>query len=205
MGLGAKTARVIRDGEDHDIAIDQVKVGDLLQVRPGEKVPVDGTVANGSSSVDESMLTGESMPVAKSAGDEVFGGTINIAGAFQMTAKGRLVIQVLAQIKTDGRRGPKCRGGADLKARDRVSGMSCRPAGSGVDDRTGWYRDEDIGRLAGAAVPHRLPSVVLGLGRRRRSWWVPASVRAAASSSKTARRWSADARSTWSFSTRRER
>src|SRR5260370_15499884 len=86
MELGAKTARVIRDGEDHDIAIDQVKVGDLLQVRPGEKVPVDGTVANGSSNVDESMLTGESMPAAKSTGDEVFGGTINIAGALPMAA-----------------------------------------------------------------------------------------------------------------------
>ncbi len=94
MELGAKTARVIRDGQEQDVPIDQVKVGDLLQVRPGEKVPVDGTVANGSSSVDESMLTGESMPTTKVKGDEVFGATINISGAFQMTAT--KVIQKLA-------------------------------------------------------------------------------------------------------------
>src|SRR6266478_691842 len=122
MELGAKTARVIRDGEDHDIAIDQVKVGDLLQVRPGEKVPVDGTVANGSSNVDESMLTGESMPAAKSTGDEVFGGTINIAGAFQMTATKVGHDTVLAQIvrmvaEAQGNKAPIQR------LADRVSGM----------------------------------------------------------------------------------
>src|SRR5262249_40981366 len=98
MELGAKMARVIRDGQERDIPIDQVSVGDLLQVRPGEKVPVDGTVANGSSSVDESMLTGESMPIAKSKDDEVFGGTINVAGAFQMTATKVGQDTVLAQI-----------------------------------------------------------------------------------------------------------
>ena len=86
MELGAKTARVIRDDDEQDIPIEQVRVGDLLQVRPGEKVPVDGKVAGGSSSVDESMLTGESMPVAKAKGDDVFGATINVSGAFQMTA-----------------------------------------------------------------------------------------------------------------------
>src|ERR1700730_9229045 len=65
MELGAKTARGIRNGQEHEIPIEQVQVGDLLQVRPGEKVPVDGKVATGSSRVDESMLTGESMPVVK--------------------------------------------------------------------------------------------------------------------------------------------
>jgi Cu+-exporting ATPase len=84
--LGAKTAHVSRNGEEQDIPIDDVKVGDILLVKPGEKVPVDGRVTNGSSSVDESMLTGESMPVSKAAGDDVFGATINIGGALQMQA-----------------------------------------------------------------------------------------------------------------------
>src|SRR5260370_841009 len=83
MELGAKTARVIRAGEEHDIAIDQVNVGDVLQVRPGEIVPVDGAGADGSSRWDESVLTGEGMPVAKSRADVVFGGTIN-----DVTARG---------------------------------------------------------------------------------------------------------------------
>ena len=84
--LGAKTAHVFRDDKEQDIPIEDVKVGDLLLVKPGEKVPVDGKVVNGSSSVDESMLTGESMPVGKSEHDEVFGATINVSGAFRMQA-----------------------------------------------------------------------------------------------------------------------
>jgi Cu+-exporting ATPase len=79
--LGAKTAHVRRDGSEQDIPIEEVKVGDILLVKPGEKVPVDGNVIDGSSSVDESMLTGESMPVSKAKGDDVFGATINISGA----------------------------------------------------------------------------------------------------------------------------
>ena len=84
--LAAKTAHVIRDGEDQDVLIDDVKVGDVLLVKPGEKVPVDGTIIDGRSSIDESMLTGESMPVNKAKGDDVFGATINVGGAFQMQA-----------------------------------------------------------------------------------------------------------------------
>jgi Cu+-exporting ATPase len=84
--LGAKTAHVSRDGAEQDIPIDEVRVGDILLVKPGEKVPVDGKVVGGSSNIDESMLTGESMPVNKTKGDEVFGATINIGGAFQMQA-----------------------------------------------------------------------------------------------------------------------
>src|SRR5258708_9643471 len=84
--LGAKTAHVITGGEDQDVPIDDVKVGDILLVKPGEKVPVDGIIIDGGSSVDESMLTGESMPVNKAKGDNVFGATINISGAFQMQA-----------------------------------------------------------------------------------------------------------------------
>jgi Cu+-exporting ATPase len=84
--LGAKTAHVIIGGEDRDVPIDDVRVGDVLLVKPGEKVPVDGMIIDGRSSVDESMLTGESMPVSKSKGDDVFGATINVAGAFEMRA-----------------------------------------------------------------------------------------------------------------------
>ncbi|HCE30945.1 TPA: heavy metal translocating P-type ATPase [Candidatus Daviesbacteria bacterium] len=86
MGLQAKTARVIRNGQTLDIPIDQVVKGDLLMVRPGEKVPVDGVIASGTSAIDESMITGESMPVEKKEGDNVIGGTINKTGSFQFTA-----------------------------------------------------------------------------------------------------------------------
>jgi Cu+-exporting ATPase len=82
-GLQAKTARVIRDGKTVDIPIEEVLVGDEVVVRPGEKIPVDGIVAKGKSAVDESMITGESMPVNKEAGDEVIGATINKTGSFQ--------------------------------------------------------------------------------------------------------------------------
>jgi Cu+-exporting ATPase len=83
MGLQAKTARVIRGGQELDIPVEEVLVGDVVQVRPGEKVPVDGVILEGSSAVDESMLTGESLPVSKGAGDEVIGATLNKTGAFK--------------------------------------------------------------------------------------------------------------------------
>ncbi|NLI92458.1 MAG: copper-translocating P-type ATPase [Peptococcaceae bacterium] len=86
MGLQAKTARVIRDGKETDIPIAEVEVGDLVIVRPGEKIPVDGTITEGSSSVDESMLTGESLPVEKYTGDMVIGATINKFGTFTFRA-----------------------------------------------------------------------------------------------------------------------
>ena len=86
MGLRPKTARVIRDDKEEDIPIEDVAKGDLIIVRPGEKVPTDGVVVSGSSSVDESMLTGESMPVAKEAGEYVFGATLNKSGSFTFRA-----------------------------------------------------------------------------------------------------------------------
>jgi P-type Cu+ transporter len=98
MELGAKTAHISRDGKEEDIPIEEVKVGDVLLVKPGEKVPVDGKVIKGSSSLDESMLTGESMPVSKSAGDDVFGATINLSGAFQMRTTKVGADTTLAQI-----------------------------------------------------------------------------------------------------------
>jgi Cu+-exporting ATPase len=98
MGLRPRTARVVRDGAEVDIPIDLVKVGDIVIVRPGEKLPVDGIVIEGSTSVDESMITGESLPVGKSVGDQVIGATVNKTGLlkFQATQVGKNT--VLAQI-----------------------------------------------------------------------------------------------------------
>jgi Cu+-exporting ATPase len=93
LGLAPKTARRISangveaDGSEHDVPLDQIHVGDLLRVRPGEKVPVDGVLVEGSSSVDESIVTGEPMPVEKHAGNATIGGTINGTGSFIMRAK----------------------------------------------------------------------------------------------------------------------
>jgi Cu+-exporting ATPase len=85
--LQPKTARVIRDGAERDIPIEQVRIGDLVVARPGEKIPVDGAVREGDSAVDESMLTGESMPVDKKPGDAVYGGTINRSGSLRLEAR----------------------------------------------------------------------------------------------------------------------
>jgi len=86
MGLQAKTARVVRNGVEQDIAIEAVIAGDLVRVRPGEKVPVDGEIVEGASALDESMLTGESLPVEKTTGDQVIGATINKTGSFVFRA-----------------------------------------------------------------------------------------------------------------------
>jgi len=86
VGMQPKTARVERDGVERDIPIAELVVGDLVLVRPGEKVPVDGVVVDGTSSVDESMLTGEPLPVQKKSGDTVIGATLNRTGSFRMNA-----------------------------------------------------------------------------------------------------------------------
>ena len=98
IGLQPRTARVVRDGQERDVAIAEIGLGETLRVRPGEKIPVDGVVLEGHSSVDESMLTGEPMPVEKGAGGEVIAGTLNQTGTFlfQATRIGRDT--VLAQI-----------------------------------------------------------------------------------------------------------
>ncbi|WP_375284783.1 heavy metal translocating P-type ATPase [Marinicauda pacifica] len=98
MSLQAKTARVIREGEAVEVSLDRVKVGDLMVVRPGEKVPVDGDITEGASFVDESMITGEPMPVARGPGAEVVGGTINKSGSFTFRATKVGANTVLAQI-----------------------------------------------------------------------------------------------------------
>ncbi|WP_421026683.1 heavy metal translocating P-type ATPase [Paraburkholderia sp. A1RO-5L] len=86
IGLQAKTARVMRNGKEVDLPVEEVLVGDTVIVRPGEKVPVDGAVTEGASAIDESMITGESMPVEKRVGDEVIGATLNKTGSFRFRA-----------------------------------------------------------------------------------------------------------------------
>jgi Cu+-exporting ATPase len=98
LGLAPKTARRIRNGEEEDIPLDQVHPGDLLRIRPGEKVPVDGIVTEGLSSVDESMVTGEPIPVEKMAGDRVIGATVNGTGALVMKAEKVGADTLLSQI-----------------------------------------------------------------------------------------------------------
>jgi Cu+-exporting ATPase len=88
MGLSPKTATVVRGKQEVQLPVEQVVVGDLVLVRPGEKIPVDGVVASGASSVDESMLTGESIPAEKKKGDKVFGGTVNAHGSLRICATG---------------------------------------------------------------------------------------------------------------------
>jgi Cu+-exporting ATPase len=99
LGLAPKTARRLRDdGNDEDVPLDQVRVGDRLRIRPGEKVPVDGTVLEGTSAVDESMVTGESIPVEKHGGDKVIGATVNGTGSLVMRAERVGADTLLAQI-----------------------------------------------------------------------------------------------------------
>ncbi len=98
MGLKPKTARVIRDGKETDIPIEDVVKGDLILVRPGEKIPTDGVIISGRSPVDESMLTGESIPVAKEQGNEVFAATLNKSGSFTFKATRVGAETALAQI-----------------------------------------------------------------------------------------------------------
>ncbi len=98
MGLQAKTALVERGGKEVTIPVEEVKRGDLVMVKPGEKLPVDGTITAGYSSIDESMVTGEAIPVDKKAGDRVIGGTINRQGAFTFTASNVGPESVLARI-----------------------------------------------------------------------------------------------------------
>jgi Cu+-exporting ATPase len=98
IGLQAKTARVVRDGSEIDIPVEDVRIGDTIVVRPGEKIPVDGSVLEGRSAVDESMISGESLPVDKGPGDEVIGATINKLGSFTFRAAKVGRDTVLAQI-----------------------------------------------------------------------------------------------------------
>jgi len=98
LDLSPKTARIVRDGTEQDMPLEEVKIGDRLRVRPGEKVPVDGVVLEGTSAIDESMITGESMPVEKPSGSKVIGATVNGSGSFVMRAEHVGADTLLAQI-----------------------------------------------------------------------------------------------------------
>jgi Cu+-exporting ATPase len=122
IGLQAKTARVVRDGREQDIAIADVMIGDTVIVRPGEKIPVDGRIIEGASAVDESMLTGESLPVDKATGDAVYGATINKSGAFKFTAlkvgRDTVLQQIVRMVQeAQGAKAPLAR------LADRISGI----------------------------------------------------------------------------------
>ncbi|MDR4493165.1 MAG: heavy metal translocating P-type ATPase [Nitrospirales bacterium] len=122
MTLQPKTARIIRDGVEQDLPVEAVQTGDIVLVRPGERIPVDGTLLHGASAVDESMLTGESLPVDKTPGDPLIGGTLNTTGAFQYRATTLGTDSVLSRIvqlmrEAQGSRAPI------QKLADRVSGI----------------------------------------------------------------------------------
>src|SRR5213596_2235747 len=98
LGLAAKTAHRVRNGQEQEIPVDAIQKGDLLRVRPGERMPVDGVIVEGQSNIDESMITGEPMPVSKGAGDKVVGATVNQTGSFLMRAERIGSETLLAQI-----------------------------------------------------------------------------------------------------------
>ena len=98
LGLAPKTARRVRDAQEEDVPLDQIHIGDLLRVRPGEKIPLDGVIVEGRSNVDESMLTGEPVPVEKANGDRVIGATVNQTGGFVMRAEKVGADTLLSQI-----------------------------------------------------------------------------------------------------------
>src|SRR5438874_9520725 len=98
LGLAAKTAHRIRDGQEEDIPVDEIQKADVLRVRPGEKVPIDGVIIEGKSNIDESMITGEPMPVSKGPGEKVVGATVNQTGSFVMRAERIGSETLLAQI-----------------------------------------------------------------------------------------------------------
>lgn len=150
MGLQARTARVIRNGTEEDIPVEDVEVGDIIVVRPGEKVPVDGKIIEGNSSIDESMLTGESLPVEKKAGDIVIGATINKFGTFKFEAtkvgKDTALSQIIKMVEdAQGSKAPI------QKIADQVSGIFV-PAVIGIAFVTFLIWFFAVGSLASAIV-----------------------------------------------------
>jgi P-type Cu+ transporter len=122
IGLQAPSARVVRDGVELDLLVNQVRAGDTIVARPGERLPVDGEILDGSSFIDESMLTGEPMPVEKHAGDRVIGGTVNSTGSFRYRATTLGEASVLARIVTLMREAQSSRAPIE-KLADRISSI----------------------------------------------------------------------------------
>lgn len=122
LSLQPSTVRRLRDGQEEDVSIDEVVVGDLLLIRPGERVGVDGVIESGTSTIDESMLTGESLPIDKSVGDRVVAGTVNATGAFRMRAEGVGADTSLARLVRMVREAQGSRAPIQRLA-DRVSGV----------------------------------------------------------------------------------
>lgn len=151
LQLGAKTARLLKNGKEVEVAVEEVKVGDILLVKPGEKIPVDGKIVKGASSLDESMLTGESMPVNKEVGDDLFGATININGAIQMEATKVGEDTVLAQIvkmvaEAQAKKAPI------QKLADKISGIFVPIVlGIALVTAVGWYIK--TGSIAQSLIP----------------------------------------------------
>ncbi len=122
MEMGAKYARIIRDGKEEEVSISEVKIGDVILIKPSEKIPLDGKIIEGSSSVDESMLTGESMPVEKEISAEVFGGTLNIDGVIKIkvaeVGEGTVLAEIIRTVEeAQGSKAPI------QKLADRISGI----------------------------------------------------------------------------------
>lgn len=152
MGLQAKTALVVRDGKEMEVPLEEVMVGDIISVKPGEKIPVDGEILEGQSAVDESMLTGESIPVDKQTGDMVYGSTMNKNGFLKMKATKIGRETALAQIiriveQAQGSKAPIQR------LADKISGIFV-PIVVGIAILTFlvWYFIVDPGNFAGALV-----------------------------------------------------
>ncbi len=153
LELGAKQARVLRDGVEHDIAVEDVRLGDIVVVRPGEKIPVDGIVTLGASAVDESMLTGESVPVEKTVGDPVTAATINTFGmlTFEATAIGKdTVIARIVQLVANAQAGKS----RIQRLADQVSGVFVPTViVIALGTFIGWYVfGDDTGKALTAAV-----------------------------------------------------
>jgi Cu+-exporting ATPase len=152
LDLSPKTARILRNGSEEDIPLEKVQPGDCLRVRPGEKIPVDGVVLEGASAVDESMITGESMPVEKSAFSRVIGATVNATGSFIMRARGQR--DPAGANRANGQPGT---------AQPRPHPTIGRPGGGMVRPRSHQHRSRDLHRLgvdraaaaAGACVGER--------------------------------------------------
>ncbi|OBG33977.1 cation-translocating P-type ATPase [Mycobacterium sp. E3198] len=155
LELGAKQARVLRDGTEAMIPVEQVRVGDLMRVRPGEKVPTDGEVIDGASAVDESMLTGESVPVEKAVGSPVTGATVNTSGVLTIAATAVGSATALAQIVSLVSAAQAGRGHAQRLA-DRISAVFVPTViGIAALTFTGWWllgHDPVAGLIAAVAV-----------------------------------------------------